>query len=228
MTLDLLGDYLHSRHPDVTLVSAHVGSLGGLLALQRNEAHLAGSHLFDVDTGEYNRAYIERLLTPHGCHVVLLGFVSREQGLMLARGNPKRIEGVADLARDDVQFVNRQQGAGTRLLFDQALREAGMDAAQVQGYEREESSHAAVAAAVAGGGADCGLGIRAAAQAHDLAFVPLCSERYDLVIPIEHYESELMAPLLTLLRDPAPEFLSRVDALGGYDASLMGTVLAEI
>ena len=115
MTLDLLGDYLHRRHPEVTLVSAHVGSLGGLLALQRNEAHLAGSHLLDRATGEYNKAFIERLLSPYGCHVVLLGFVSRQQGLILARKNPKRISSVEDLARDDVQFINRQQGAGTRI-----------------------------------------------------------------------------------------------------------------
>jgi molybdate-binding protein/predicted nucleic acid-binding protein len=228
MTLDLLGDYLHSRHPQVTLVSAHVGSLGGLLALQRNEAHLAGSHLLDEESGDYNRAHIERLLTPHGIHVVLLGFVSRQQGLILARGNPKGIEAVEDLARDDVRFVNRQQGAGTRVLLDHALREAGIDGTQIQGYERQESSHAAVAAAVAGGEADCGLGIQAAAQAHGLAFVPLFSERYDLVIPAEHYESELLAPMLALLRNPPPEFLGRVAALGGYETPLMGKVLAEL
>ncbi len=228
MTLDLLGDYLHSRHPGVTLISAHVGSLGGLLALQRNEAHLAGSHLLDVETGDYNRTHIQRHLTPHGVHVVLLGFVSRQQGLILARGNPKRIGSVADLQRDDVRFVNRQQGAGTRLLLDHALDELGMDAAQIRGYEREESSHAAVAAAIIGGEADCGLGIQAAAQTHDLAFVPLFSERYDLVIPVEHYESELLAPLLDLLRNPSPAFLGRVAALGGYDMTDMGQVLAEI
>ena len=228
MTLDLLGDYLHSRHPHVTLVSAHVGSLGGLLALQRNEAHLAGSHLLDEETGEYNRPYIERLLTPRGCHVVLLGFVSRRQGLILARGNPKGIQGIEDLARPDVRFVNRQQGAGTRVLLDHALRQLGMGGDQIDGYARQESSHAAVAAAVAGGEADCGLGIQAAAQTHDLAFVPLFSERYDLVIPVEHYDSELLAPLLELLRRPPPEFLGRVAALGGYETSMMGQVLAEI
>ena len=173
-------------------------------------------------------AYPSAMLTPHGVHVVLLGFVSRQQGLILARGNPKRIESVADLARDDVRFVNRQQGAGTRLLLDHALDELGMDAAQIRGYEREESSHAAVAAAIIGGEADCGLGIQAAAQTHDLAFVPLFSERYDLVIPVEHYESELLAPLLDLLRSPSPAFLGRVAALGGYDMTDMGRVLAEI
>lgn len=228
MTLDLLGDYLHSRHPEVTLVSAHVGSLGGLLALQRNEAHLAGSHLLDVETGDYNRGHIERLLTPHGIRVVLLGFVSRQQGLILARGNPKAIQGIEDLAREDVRFVNRQQGAGTRLLLDYALDKLGMTGAQVDGYARQESSHATVAAAVANGEADCGLGIQAAAQTHDLAFIPLFKERYDLVIPAERYGSELLAPLLDVLRSPGPEFLGRVAALGGYETARMGAVLAEM
>jgi putative molybdopterin biosynthesis protein len=228
MTLDLLGDYLHSIQPDVTLVSAHVGSLGGLLALRRNEAHLAGSHLLDVKTGEYNRAHIERLLTPNGVHVMLVGFVARQQGLILARGNPKDIHSLADVARPDVRFVNRQSGAGTRVLLDHALTELEIDPAQVHGYHREESSHAAVAAAIIGGEADCGLGIQAAAQTHDLAFVPLYRERYDLVIPVAHYESELLAPLLALLREPSPDFLGRVAALGGYDVSDMGRVWAEI
>ena len=228
MTLDLLGDYLHARDPNITLVSAHVGSLGGLLALQRNEAHLAGSHLFDEDTGDYNVGAIRRVLTPYGRHVVLLGFVDRRQGLIIAPGNPKNITGIEDLARPDIRYVNRQQGAGTRLLLDHELRQRGLDAARVRGYARQESSHAAVAAAVAGGDADCGLGIQAAAHAQNLDFIPLFSERYDLVIPVEHYASELLAPLLALLRKPTPAFLRSVAALGGYETSRMGQVLAEL
>ena len=228
MTLDLLGDYLHSKYADLTLVSAHVGSLGGLLALQRNEAHIAGSHLLDEETGDYNIPHIRRLLTPHGVRVMLIGFVSRQQGLILQHGNPKGIATLSDLARPDVRFVNRQQGAGTRLLLDQTLSELGIDASLIDGYQREESSHAAVSAAIVSGEADAGLGIQAAAQTHDLAFVPLFSERYDLVIPVEHYEGELLAPLLGLLRNPPPEFLGRVAALGGYETSGMGRVLAEL
>ncbi len=228
MTLDLLGDYLHAQDPNITLVSAHVGSLGGLLALQRNEAHLAGSHLFDEDTGDYNVGAIRRVLTPYGRHVVLLGFVDRRQGLIIAPGNPKNITGIEDLARPDIRYVNRQQGAGTRLLLDHELRQRGLDAARIRGYARQESSHAAVAAAVAGGDADCGLGIQAAAHAQNLDFIPLFSERYDLVIPVEHYASELLAPLLALLRKPTPAFLRSVAALGGYETSRMGQVLAEL
>ena len=228
MTLDLLGDYLHAHHPDVTLMSAHVGSEAGLLALQRHAAHLAGCHLLDADTGEYNRAAIRRLLTDHGLHVVLMGFVSRVQGLIVARDNPLGIHDIDDLTRPDVRFVNRQSGAGTRVLLDLELQRRGIEPQQIDGYERQEASHAAVAAAVGSGDADCGLGIQAAAQALGLAFVPLNDERYDLVIPVDHYESKLLAPLLTLLRDPEPAFLRRVAALGGYSTANMGHVLAEL
>ncbi len=228
MTLDLLGDMLHAQHPSLTLVSAHVGSLGGLMALQRNEAHLAGSHLLDEETGDYNVGAIRRVLTPYGRHVILLGFVERRQGLIVAPGNPHAIANLEDLLRPGIRFVNRQQGAGTRLLLDLELRKRGLDAAQIDGYARQESSHAAVAAAVAGDDADCGLGIQAAAHAQHLDFIPLFSERYDLVIPREHYEGELLAPLLELLRKPAPAFLRRVAALGGYETSHMGQVLAEL
>ncbi len=209
MTLDLLGDMLHAQHPSLTLVSAHVGSLGGLMALQRNEAHLAGSHLLDEETGDYNVGAIRRVLTPYGRHVILLGFVERRQGLIVAPGNPHAIANLEDLLRPGIRFVNRQAGAGTRLLLDLELRKRGLDAAQIAGYARQESSHAAVAAAVAGDDADCGLGIQAAAHAQHLDFIPLFSERYDLVIPREHYEGELLAPLLELLRKPAPAFLRR-------------------
>jgi putative molybdopterin biosynthesis protein len=127
-----------------------------------------------------------------------------------------------------VLFINRQQGAGTRILLDTELERIGIRGAHVRGYDREESSHSSIAAAVAGGDADTGLGIRAAAHALDLDFIPLSHERYDLVIPVERYESDLLQPLLSFLRDPDEEFLGRVKALGGYEVSNMGKVLAEI
>ena len=137
-----------------------MGSLGGLLALQRGEAHLAGSHLLDEETGEYNVSYIRRILPRTA--VVLLGFVQREQGLIVPKGNPKGIRGLADLARPDVVFINRQRGAGTRVLLDYRLRRQGIDPRAIQGYDRQEFTHLAVAAAVASGAADCGMGILAA------------------------------------------------------------------
>ena len=228
LTLDLLADRLRQGQPRRSLSSAHVGSLSGLLALQRGEAHLAGCHLLDEASGDYNVDTIRRLLTPHGVRVVLLGFVNRQQGLMLPKGNPKAIASLEDLLRADVAFVNRQRGAGTRVLLDYALKRKGLNPRHISGYERQEYTHLAVAAAVKSGAADCGLGILAAARALELDFVPLFDERYDLVIPIEHYESELLAPLLGLIGGRDDAFVAAVQALGGYDTDQMGEVLAEL
>jgi len=221
-TLDLLASFLKVQDPGLTLARESVGSLMGLLALQQRTAHLAGSHLLDEETGDFNRGYIQHLLTPLGVRVVLLGFVEREQGLIVAPGNPKRIQGLADLRRPDVLFVNRQRGAGTRVLLDYHPAE------QVRGYERQEPTHTAVAMTVSEGMADCGLGVLAAARALGLEFVPLFHERFDLVIPVEHYESTLLQPLLAVLRRQDREFVQQVAALGGYATGLMGRVLAEM
>lgn len=224
LVLDLLAQFLAERAPGMRLASANAGSLGGLVALRRGEAHLAGSHLLHPETGEYNIAYVEQYL-PHQA-VVLVTLTRREQGLIVASGNPKDVKGLSDLTRPDIQYVNRQRGAGTRVLLDYRLSESGIEPDQVQGYTREEVTHLAVAAAVASGVADCGLGIRAAARALDLDFVPIEWERYDLVIPQEHYQSQLLAPVLALLQDT--EFERAVDELPGYDPSSMGQVVAEI
>jgi putative molybdopterin biosynthesis protein len=224
LTLDLLADELGRRYPGQSLSSANVGSLAGLLALGRGEAHLAGSHLLDEETGEYNLPYIRRLLP--NIPVVVLGFVQREQGLLVPKGNPKGIRSLADLTRPDVIFINRQRGAGTRVLLDYRLKQAGINPRAIQGYERQEFTHLAVAAAVASAAADCGMGILAAARALGLDFVPLDMERYDLVIPAQFYEAEVLMPLLAIIRDPA--FAARVVALGGYATPQIGQVLAEI
>jgi len=222
--VDLLAAAIARVRPGISLSSSNVGSLGGLIALQRGEAHLAGSHLLDEETGEYNLSYVERYLPDRA--VVIMNLVYREQGLIVPPGNPKGIQRLEDLARADVQFVNRQKGAGTRVLLDYQLRQLGLDLAQVRGYEREEYTHLGVAAAVMSGSADVGLGILAAARALHADFIPLLKERYDLVIPREQYESELLAPLLAIIR--GDEFRREVEALGGYDASEMGRVLHEV
>jgi len=222
LTLDLIAQHLAAR--GAHLSSASVGSLGGLVALDRAEAHIAGSHLLDPQTGEYNITYIRKHLPETG--VMLVGLVHRWQGLILSPDNPKRIQDLQDLARDDVVFVNRQRGAGTRVLLDYQLSQLGLDSELIQGYGREEFTHLAVAAAVNAGRADCGLGIQAAAVALGLDFVPLYTERYDLVIPKEHFEGELLAPLLDVLA--SEQFASDVRELAGYDLERPGEVLAEL
>ena len=224
MTLDLLASHVRRARPQMTLASSNVGSMGGLLALARGEAHMAGSHLLDETTGEYNLSFIRRFLK--GRDVVVVNLVQRIQGLILPVGNPKGIGALEDLVRADVVFLNRQRGSGTRLLLDYKLRELGMEAEDIRGYDREEYTHLAVAAAVAGGRADVGLGILSAANAMGLDFVPLLSEQYDLVIPLEHYESEAVQFVLDVIRGDG--FRDGVDALGGYETSTMGQVVAEL
>jgi putative molybdopterin biosynthesis protein len=205
------------------LASANVGSQGGLIALRRGEAHVAGSHLLNPETGEYNISYIRQYMPNVPVRVVAL--VGREQGLMVKRGNPKNIKSLEDLTRPAVQFVNRQRGAGTRVLLDYHLNLMTIPPERIVGYSQEEYTHLGVAAAVASGRADCGLGIAAAAQALDLDFIPLFQERYDLVTPKQFAVSELLEPLFGLLADP--QFREAVVKRIGYDVSVMGTVILE-
>ncbi|MEK6711625.1 MAG: molybdopterin biosynthesis protein [Nitrospinota bacterium] len=219
--LDLLASELRRRFRGVSLSASAVGSMAGLIALRNGEAHLAGSHLLDPATGEYNWSYIRRYLKDRA--VVVVNFVQREQGILVPRGNPKGISSVADFARAGVTIANRQLGAGTRVLLDHLLAQAGVEPARVRGYDRVETTHVAVAMAVAAGRADAGLGIYAAAKLLGLDFVPLGGERFDFVIPAEHWEMVSMRRLLEILRDEA--FARSVRELGGYDTSLTGRVL---
>jgi len=221
MTLDLLAQFL-AEH-DRRLASANVGSQGGLVALRRGEAHMAGSHLLDPSDGSYNIAYIRQYMPNIPVKVVSL--VGRDQGLIVKKGNPKGIKSLGDLTSHEVQFVNRQRGAGTRVLLDYHLNLMGMSSESISGYTQEEYTHLGVAAAVASGRADCGLGIAAAAQALELDFVPLFQERYDLVMPKVFAESELLAPLFDLLTDPV--FRNSVSKLTGYDVNVMGRIIME-
>ena len=220
LTLDLIAQFLAERSGG-RLASANVGSLGGLVALRRGECHLAGSHLLDPETGLYNQSYLRRYLPDED--VVLLTLVGREQGWLVPAGNPKKIEGWAAAARDDVQLVNRQRGAGTRVLLDYELGKLGITPEQVRGYGREEYTHLAVAAAIVSGAADFGLGIQAAARALKLDFVPLAHEQYDLVMTRQTYESDRIRPLLDLLHDN--RFKTAVAAMPGYDVSVMGNMV---
>ena len=218
LVLDLAASALRERDPRITLASSNVGSLGGLTALRDGLCHIAGSHLLDPATGEYTLPYLERLLPGRDPAVVRL--THREQGLIVAPGNPLGLTGIEDLARPDLRYVNRQRGAGTRVLLDHELAQRGIGPDAVHGYAREEHTHLAVAAAVAAGRADCGLGVLAAAHAFGLDFVPVAKEPYDLVLDRETVEDELLAPLWELLA--RPEFQAEVEALGGYSCAETG------
>ncbi|MCL5290049.1 MAG: molybdopterin biosynthesis protein [Bacillota bacterium] len=221
MALDVLANHLRRKFPEASLSSANVGSLGGLSAIKRGECHCAGSHLLDEETGDYNVSYVQRLLGDRP--VVLLNLVYRRQGLMVAKGNPLNIKGLEDLAREGVRFINRQRGAGTRILLDYRLQQLNIDPDSIYGYNREEYTHMAVAAAVASGAADAALGILAAANALDLDFVPVVEERYDLCIPGEYWETPYITRLLDVIA--TPEFRKQVEALGGYDLRDCGGVM---
>ena len=220
LVLDLLASRLSETSGSPTVSSANVGSIGGLLAIRRGETHVAGSHLLDEETGEYNVSYIDRYIP--GKQVVLVHLAARTQGLMISPHNPMRITSLSDLARDGVRFVNRQRSSGTRVLLDFKLREMGIPAESIRGYEREEYTHLAVAAAVQGSRADVGLGILPAAKAMGLEFVPLFEEEYDLLIPTEFYDGDLLRPMLNMIR--SAEFQREVEELGGYNTSQMGMV----
>lgn len=223
IALDVMANYLKLIHPEASLSSAHVGSMGGLTALKRGEAHCAGTHLLDEDTGDYNVSYIKRLLPDR--KMVLVNLVYREQGLIVAKGNPKGIKGVGDLPREGVSFINRQRGAGTRVLLDYRLKELGLDPDSINGYQREEYTHMSVAAAVASGSADAGMGIRAAASALGLDFVSVAEERYDLCIPAEFINTPYIKRLFEVME--MEEFRSAVRQLGGYDLRDCGKVMWE-
>ncbi|MCM3558660.1 molybdopterin biosynthesis protein [Brevibacillus borstelensis] len=221
LSMDVLHTLLRLAHPDRFLVSSHLGSMGGILAIQKGEAHIAGIHLFDEATGTYNQPFVEKYLP--GKDVVLIQLVYRQQGWIVKPGNPLGIATVRDLVRPGVTYINRQRGAGTRLLLDYLLKQERIDQADIYGYSREAVSHLSVAAAVAGGTADVGLGIYSAAKAMGLDFIPVAEERYDLLMSGSFYRSEEGAQLLEIIR--SPQFVQEVERLGGYNCRDSGSII---
>ena len=217
--LDLLSTHLQLSAPAWRLASVNVGSIGGLIALRRGEAHLAGCHLFDPETATYNQTYLQKYLGADS--TLLFTFAQREQGLMLAPGNPKGVASIADVAR--LRYVNRQRGAGTRLLFDDLLSRHGISPDAVAGYDHEEVTHLAVAAAVADGIGDCGMGLRGAAEAMGLDFLGITWERFDLAIPRRFVETEGMRTLLDTLR--GTDFKRALGRQSGYRSDETGQLV---
>lgn len=222
--LDLLANIFKKNYPKYSLSSAHVGSMGGLIALKKGEAHMAGTHLLDEATGQYNIPYIQRLLGDR--KILLINLVYRQQGLVVPKGNPKNVKGFADLSRQDITFINRQGGSGTRLLTDKYLKDLGIPASEVKGYQREEYTHMGVASAVLTGMADTGMAILASARALDLDFIPLAGERYDIAFPAEYLKTDTVSALVEIIRGNK-EFRETILSLGGYDVSDMGKIMYE-
>ena len=218
LTLDVLSSHMKAKGEQGGIASAHVGSLAGILSLRKGEAHFAGIHLLDPETGEYNRSYLQRFLP--GRDVALMNLVYRTQVFIVPKGNPQNIKTLADLVKPGIRFINRQGGSGTRVLLDYLLQKQGLTKEQILGYEREEFTHLAVAVAVASGAADVGLGIQSAAEALGLDYVLVGEERYDLAIPREFLEEPRMKAMISVIQSKA--FQDDVLALGGYDVRESG------
>ena len=221
LIMDMIGSLMHRKDSRYSLSSAHVGSMGGLIALRKGEAHMAPIHLLDEESGIYNESYIRKLLPDS--KIALVKGVKRVQGMMVRKGNPKKITGFKDFTREDVQFVNRQKGAGTRILVDYILKREGIDTASISGYEREMTTHMAVAAAVSSGSADVGVGVLSAANAMDLDFIPIGDEEYDFAIRSEYLELEMFKQFIDIIK--SEEFKDTLLNLGGYGAEGIGEII---
>lgn len=212
LTIDLLSSQLKKQRTDMKIVSSHVGSMAGLMAIRKGEAHVAGIHLLDPETKEYNVTYVRKFLAEQGA--VLYPFLKRTQGWLLPKGNPLGIQNVSDLAEKGIDYANRQKGAGTRILFDLLLKEAGLSADDVNGYDREMFSHLSVAAEVKGNDNAAGLGIFPAARAMGLDFIPVSDENYDLLMTKAFFDSEKGIWLRNVIQSEA--FKAEVAKIGGY------------
>ena len=224
ITIDILADEVRREGRDIRISSGNVGSLGGLVALRKGTCHMSGSHLLDTETGQYNLSYIKRYLK--GLRVSVFHLVLRDQGLIVNKGNPKDIKGIEDLVRDDISFINRQIGSGTRVLFDHKINQLGIMSESINGYDHEEFTHMAVAVDVLSGAADCGMGIFAAAKALNLDFISIEREQYDLIIPNTILNQPNIQAVLETVQ--SQHFRKRVIALGGYDPSKSGQLWMEV
>ena len=219
--LDELADMMHVENGSVYMSSAHVGSMGGIMAIRRGEAHAAGCHLLDTATGEYNLAFMKKYFPKGG--VKLVRCVGRQQGMIVAKGNPLNIRSFADIAKEGVRYVNRQKGSGTRILTDYLCKQDKLDTASIYGYDREELTHTSVAAQIVSGSADAGMGIYSAAQLYDLDFIPICIEEYDLIIPDHAWDTPMVQQMIQTLKSDA--FREKILALGGYTVENPGEII---
>ena len=218
--IDEADELMRRTWRDAVMASTHVGSMGGIFAVKRGEAHAAGVHLLDEETGVYNESYIRRYFPDGG--VLLVECVKRIQGLMVRPGNPKNIQSLSDLTKPGMRYVNRQKGSGTRILCDWLCRKDAIDPMAIYGYDREEFTHTAVAALVDADSADAGLGIYSAAKIYNLDFIPLCTEQYDLLVSEDMWDSENVRRLIETIQS-AP-FAKRLRQMGGYELEQPGRI----
>lgn len=219
--LDELADLLHGENHGMYMSSTHVGSMGGIMAIRRGEAHAAGIHLLDTETGEYNASFLKKHFPQGG--VSLVRCVGRQQGLMLQRGNPLGIQRFSDVAREGLRYVNRQKGSGTRILMDYLCAAEGVDPGRIYGYDREEITHNSVAVQIAGDSADAGMGVYSTAQLYGLDFLPICIETYDLLVANDALEAPMVRQLIQTLQSDA--FRARAEAMGGYTLENPGEIV---
>ncbi len=222
LAIDVLIDILQKGH-GIRMISTNVGSMGGIVSLTRGETHCAGLHLLDYESGDYNTSYLKKYLSRQ--KVLLVNLVNRDQGLVVRKGNPLAITGIGDLVRPEVRYINRQKGAGTRLLLDYLLQKQDIDKSQINGYNREEYSHLAVAASIKNNAGDTGMAIYASARILDLDFVPVETERYDLCILPDLFSDHQLDSLLAAIN--SDEFKKRMQILGGYHLEQTGLIIRE-
>ena len=219
--LDELGDMLHVADSSVFMSSSHVGSMGGIMAVRRGEAHAAGCHLLDTATGDYNLSFIRKYFPKGG--VKLVRCVGRQQGMMVAKGNPLDIQKFSDISKPGIRYVNRQKGSGTRILTDYLCKQENLDTDAIYGYDREELTHTSVAVQIASGSADAGMGIYSAAKLYDLDFIPICIEEYDLLIPDHAWDTPQVQQMIVTLKSEA--FREKILNLGGYTVENSGEII---
>lgn len=222
--LDILSRHLQLHPKGVHALRSYVGSYNGLYALYQGNVQIATSHLWDGDTGQYNVPFVRRMLP--GVPAVIIHLACRLQGFYVAKGNPKGIKGWEDLKRKDIVLINREKGSGTRVLLDEHLRKLGISSRNIKGYDRESTSHLAIASTVARGDADIGIGNeKSALQVKGIDFIPLQIERYDMVIKKEDMDKAPFETVIEILR--SREFKMELDGIGGYDLSETGIIAAE-
>ncbi len=223
IALELLTKNVTIQYPDYTISISNLGSLGGLIALQNGNCHVAASHLLDVETGDYNSSFVKKHFPD--LSISILNLAHREQGLIVREGNPLKIKTLGHLANKKVRFINRQEGSGTRVLLDYGFKEIGIDPADVSGYSKVAYTHMEVALEVFSGSADVGLGILAAAKLLNLDFIPFTTERFDLIIPNDRYEAKPIKALREVLS--SDEFKLRITQMGGYETRDTGRIMYE-